>query len=353
MKNDWWKYLAAILLLYCIVAGLLRPLNPGILEVNPISVKSGDTYTFNIETYNTDFISTSDIRAYIKINDTFGIQNTTVEILGANELKATFDVPLLLPNILKRSNYTLILDTEAYGTFSRPNAISIGQNNIDLAGAIASWPKNDFGKFRLLDRADFPFRSILYESIRNLFYHVPMWFGMTFLLMGSLVFAIRYLMEKKVSFDVYSMSLIKIATLYGILGCATGSIWARGTWGTWWTFEEVKLTVSAVALLLYFAYFLLRSAIDDETNRARISAIYNILAFVATIFLLFILPRMVQDSLHPGNGGNPGFGGEDLDNTLRTVFYPAVIGWTLLGFWLAQLTYRTELLQQYLLEKFD
>ena len=353
MKNNWWKYLAAILLVYSIVAGMLRPLNPGILNVAPIAIQSGTTQEFNIATYNTNFDDIADLKVYLKINDTFGIQNTKLEVIAANELKATFDVPQKLPQVLKRNAYSLIIDSKKQGAFIRPNAVSISQKTIDIEGAIAAWPNNDYGKFSSIAKAEFPFRSILYESIRNLFYHVPMWFGMTFLLMGSLVFAIRYLIDNKVSYDIYSKSLVKIAVLYGVLGCVTGSIWARGTWGTWWTFQEVKLTVSAVALLLYFAYFLLRSAIDDETNRARISAIYNIIGFVATIFLLFVLPRMVESSLHPGNGGNPGFGGEDLDNTLRTVFYPAVIGWTLLGFWLAQLAYRTELLQHYFLEKYD
>jgi heme exporter protein C len=61
--------------------------------------------------------------------------------------------------------------------------------------------------------------------------------------------------------------------------------------------------------------------------------------------LLFILPRLT-DSLHPGNGGNPGFGAYDLDNRMRLVFYPAVIGWTLLGFWMASLRTRILTLQQ-------
>jgi len=353
MKKNWWKYLAVILLLYSIVFGLLRPLNPGILQVSPIAVKAGTTETFNIATYNTKFDASNDIKAYLKINDTFGIQNIGLEVQAENEIKATFDIPAKLPHMLKRAGITMIIEEENHGTFIRPNSVSISQEVIDLNGAIAAWPKNEFGNFSQRDRIDFPFRSILYESIRNLFYHVPMWFGMTFLLMVSLVFAVRYLLDNKIAYDIYSSALVKVAVLYGILGCATGSIWAKGTWGTWWTFQEVKLTVSAVALLLYFAYFLLRSAIDDEANRARISAVYNIIGFVATIFLLFILPRMVESSLHPGNGGNPGFGGEDLDDTLKTIFYPAVIGWTLFGFWLAQLTYRSEILQHYYLEKYD
>ena len=91
--------------------------------------------------------------------------------------------------------------------------------------------------------------------------------------------------------------------------------------------------------MIYLAYFILRGSIENEDQRARISAIYNIFAFAALIPLLFVLPRLT-DSLHPGNGGNPGFNAYDLDSNLRMVFYPAVIGWTLLGFWIAAVKIR-------------
>jgi heme exporter protein C len=60
--------------------------------------------------------------------------------------------------------------------------------------------------------------------------------------------------------------------------------------------------------------------------------------------LIFILPRMV-DSLHPGNGGNPAFSNYDLDSRMRLVFYPAVLGWILMGFWLSALLRRIMLLE--------
>ena len=79
--------------------------------------------------------------------------------------------------------------------------------------------------------------------------------------------------------------------------------------------------------------------IADSVNRLGTEAVYNIFAFAALVPLLFILPRLT-DSLHPGNGGNPGFNTYDLDSNLRKVFYTAVIGWTLLGFWIATIKIR-------------
>ena len=96
-------------------------------------------------------------------------------------------------------------------------------------------------------------------------------------------------------------------------------------------------------MLIYFAYLVLRNGIKDDEKRAKISAVYTIFAFSLMIPLIFVLPRMV-DSLHPGNGGNPGFNAYDLDNRMRMIFYPAVIGWFLLGKWISELKYRTDIL---------
>ena len=84
---------------------------------------------------------------------------------------------------------------------------------------------------------------------------------------------------------------------------------------------------------------------EDEQKRARISAVYNIFAFVLLLVFIGILPRMT-DSLHPGNGGNPGFNNYDLDNNMKLVFYPAVVAWILLGWWIASLKIRTTNLMQ-------
>ena len=115
-------------------------------------------------------------------------------------------------------------------------------------------------------------------------------------------------------------------------------IWAKYTWGTYWT-NDPKLNGSTVGLLIYFSYFVLRNSVEDESKKGKISSVYNILAFSMLIPLIFILPRLTA-SLHPGNGGNPGFNVYDLNSQLRIVFYPAVIGFILLGIWIADLRLR-------------
>ena len=129
----------------------------------------------------------------------------------------------------------------------------------------------------------------------------------------------------------------------GILGLLTGMLWAQFTWGRFWT-NDPKLNGTAISLLAYLAYFVLRGSMEDPMTRARISAVYNIFAFVLMIVFIQVLPRLT-DSLHPGNGGNPAFGEYDLDRQMRWVFYPAMIAWIGMGYWIWDIRCRIEKLK--------
>ena len=188
-----------------------------------------------------------------------------------------------------------------------------------------------------------PRLAILNETIRNLYFHVPMWFSMVILYTISVIYSIKYLNSGNENNDLIAVESVNTGIICGFIGLATGMMWAKFTWGAFWT-NDPKLNGSAIATLMYLAYIVLRSSIEEEQKRAKISAIYNIFAFPAMIVLLFILPRLT-DSLHPGNGGNPGFGGYDLDNNMRLVFYPAVIGWILIGVWIMTIRYRIRIVE--------
>ena len=101
----------------------------------------------------------------------------------------------------------------------------------------------------------------------------------------------------------------------------------------------------SIALLIYFAYMVLRDSINDIDKRARISAVYNIFAYAMLFPSIWIVPRMLE-SLHPGGQGNPALDTKDIDPGMRMVFYPAVIGWTLLGVWITTLKIRLSLLKE-------
>ncbi|MCX6215633.1 cytochrome c biogenesis protein CcsA [Spirosoma sp.] len=188
-----------------------------------------------------------------------------------------------------------------------------------------------------------PKLPILHEAIRNTFFHPPLWIAMMTLLLASAIFSIRYLRKGKLDDDLISVELANTALLFGVLGCITGSVWAYFAWGDLWP-NDPKTNGVAVGMLLYLAYFVLRGSVDDEMRRARISAVYNIFAFAVFIPLILILPRLT-DSLHPGNGGNPGFNQYDADNSIKRIIRPAFVGFTLLGFWITQLRVRLRRLE--------
>lgn len=189
-----------------------------------------------------------------------------------------------------------------------------------------------------------PQLPILHETIRNLYFHVPMWFTMIVLYLVSVIYSIKYLSSNDEKHDLMAVEMVNAGIIFGFLGLGTGMIWANFTWGAPWP-NDPKLNSAAISTLMYLAYIVLRGSLDEEQKRARISAVYNIFAFPVMIVLLFILPRMT-DSLHPGNGGNPGFNSYDLDSRMRLVFYPAVIGWILIGVWIATLRYRLRLIDK-------
>ncbi|HMY42425.1 MAG TPA: cytochrome c biogenesis protein CcsA [Chitinophagales bacterium] len=193
-----------------------------------------------------------------------------------------------------------------------------------------------------------PELNILEQSIRNLFFHVPMWFSMMAMMFISLWYSIKYLNSNKTIYDIKASAFAQVGFVLGLLGITTGSVWAKVTWGAWWVFSEPKLNGAAAALLVYAAYFILRSSFDDEEKTARFSAVYNLFAFVMFMVFINILPRLT-DSLHPGNGGNPGFNAYDLDSRLRAVFYPACIGWIAIAYWIGNIVVRIKQLNRKIL----
>jgi heme exporter protein C len=186
---------------------------------------------------------------------------------------------------------------------------------------------------------DIPRLKILEHTARNLYFHVPMWFTMMAGFVVSAYYSVRVLGASRqtypIAFDIRAEQAAVVAAAFGILGLVTGMVWARFTWyvgtGKWWNFDP-KQTMAAVQLLIYGAYFLLRSSIEEARRRARVAAVYNLFAASTIPFLLFIVPRQME-SLHPGAEGNPAFS-EITDPTMRLVFYPAIIGFIGLFWWI-------------------
>jgi heme exporter protein C len=194
----------------------------------------------------------------------------------------------------------------------------------------------------------------LQETIRNLYYHVCMWFAMMILFTTSVVYSIKHLRTLNYKYDIYAREFAAVGLVLGLLGYATGAIWASYTWAdpnnpAYASFgsivREPKLIGAAMAILIYFAYFVLRSSITDIDKRARVSAVYNVFAYAMLFPSIWIVPRLLP-SLHPGQEGNPALNFNDIDARMRMVFYPAIIGWTLIGVWISILKIRLTILKE-------
>ncbi|MDX2286296.1 MAG: cytochrome c biogenesis protein CcsA [Bacteroidia bacterium] len=202
--------------------------------------------------------------------------------------------------------------------------------------------------------------GILGQSSRNIFYHVPMWFA-TIVLMGiSLYHSIRLLRlldpdltpsVSPLAVDIQAREAAKIGVIFNILGLGTGMVWSRVAWApqsggaefsSWWVWDPIQVC-ALIALLIYLAYFLLRSSFAEPSQRARVAAVYNIFAFAALIPLFFIIPRMYE-GLHPTAGkGSFVFDKSQISNEFRAVLYPGMLGFILLGIWMFELRSRIEL----------
>jgi len=354
MLKQSWKILGVLLVLYAIIAGFTIPLKPGIRSVNPSSCASGDTIILSVLTYNSrwDLVNgTTEKNALLKIKPDFIISANSMEIESRNRLSLEFIIPDILPDDKNVSESILILDNALDGPSVFPAALFINKmdDSREKKMNASIWRSGEDIVFHTKDSIAFPFRNILEETIRNIFFHVSLWFSMFILFIVSLVYSIQYLRAYNVRFDNIATSFALTGVIYGLMGTATGAIWAKYTWGTFWT-TDVKLNMTAILLLIYLAYFMLRSSVQDIDRKRKLASAYNIFAFIMIIPLIFVIPRMT-DSLHPGNGGNPGLGGEDLDHTLRMVFYPAVLGFTLLGVWIAGLFIRLRNIEEQLWTK--
>ncbi len=354
----WWKILSVFLICYSLVAGMLVPLKPGITHIAPETTRSGREVQLTLHGYNSFYThgKTSDIRIWLELDSASAIQGTNIKALNDTTLEASFSIPHSLPDGKKSARLNAIVDHPEDGVSLLPGAleVTLGDSSATTSPG-RTWSENPVGGLHIKSDFSFPYRNVIYESIRNTYYHVPMWFALMFLFVASAWNSVLFLLRSnqntlntknrvsKLGYDRKAAAYAEVGLLYGICGLVTGMLWAQYAWGAAWS-NDIKQLMTAVALLIYLAYFILRSSFDEPKKGARLAAVYNIFAFSSLIPLLYIVPRMFA-SLHPGATGNPAFGSQDLDNTMRAVFYPAIIGWTLMGFWIAGLRVRYKRLE--------
>ncbi len=341
----WWKSLSVLLIIYSLIAGLVVPLKPGIIRLDPETAATGQALRAKFYGYNTFFTkSAGQTRVWLEYDDDFAVAATEVKILSDTVLEAAFQLPKNLPKNEPSGLLTAIVDNPETGYSLLPSALKLSK---DTAGQLPAnspadpiWKTQPVENVHVIKDFTYPYRNVIYESIRNTFFHVPMWFALFAMFIASVWHSVRFLAKPELERDRRAASFAEVGLLFGFVGLFTGMVWANYAWGKPWS-NDIKQLMTAVLLLIYLAYFVLRNSFDEPEKGARLAAVYNIFAFASIVPLLYIVPRMFA-SLHPGAAGSPAFGSQDLDNTMRLVFYPAIVGWILFGVWLAQIRTRVK-----------
>jgi heme exporter protein C len=343
LSNRWWKWVSVLLLTFAFFSGLLIPLGAGVSGVSPDNAVSGTTVNVDVAGYNTHFLSAKNsLKIFLKSDDAV-VCGTVAKIKSEKHFTASFQLPVSAQLRNKKEFFSVIIENEKDGTFFLRKGFALERNFNDNTIPLVELCNENIS-VKTASGITFPYREILYESIRNLFFHVPMWFSMILLLLFAFIASIRFLSTNNHLYDIIASAFSAIGLFFGLLGILTGMLWANFTWGAPWI-NDPKLNGAAVGMLIYLAYFVLRGSLENEQTKARVSSVYNIFSFAIFIVFIFVIPRM-SDSLHPGSGGNPGFNTYDLDNTMRPVFYSAVFGFSGVGYWISSLLIRYNLLKQ-------
>ena len=185
--------------------------------------------------------------------------------------------------------------------------------------------------------------GFLGQSSQILFFHVPMAWTAILAFWVSAVWSAMYLRSRNLEHDRAAATAVELGLIFGILATITGSIWARIMWGHYWNWDPRQLSI-VIALLFYGAYLAFRNAIEDRSTRARLSAVYALVAAVVTPFFFFVLPR-IQDSLHPEPVLNAR-AEVDMETRMVQVLLASLLGFTALFFWMHRLRRRVEALRE-------
>jgi len=165
--------------------------------------------------------------------------------------------------------------------------------------------------------------EVTMNYVQKIFYfHVAnAWVGMLGFVAAA-VAGVIYLVKHDLNWDIIEVSAVEISLVFFLVAILAGSIWARPSWGTYWTWEP-RLTTAAILELVYIACLLLRQGIDDPDRRARFSAVYTLLGSISVPITFFSI-RLFR-TIHPviiGTGSASSQGSFDMSpKMLVTMFF--------------------------------
>ncbi len=153
---------------------------------------------------------------------------------------------------------------------------------------------------------------------RIIFFHVPAAIvGMTGYF-TALALSLLYLKSKNLRFDGLAASVVEVSLVFSLVNIVTGSIWGRVIWGIWWTWDA-RLTSALVCILIFSGYLMLRRAIDEPTQRARLSAAMAIFGCVDVV----IVWKSIEwfRTQHPGPVLSIRTGGGNIDPVMERMLF--------------------------------
>jgi heme exporter protein C len=188
----------------------------------------------------------------------------------------------------------------------------------------------------------FPVIPGLEEKARNILYHVPIAWTTVVAFLVSTYYGFRYLKTKDIDYDIKSVSSAGLGFLFCFLATITGALWAKFNWGSFWNWDPRETSIF-VLLLIYGAYFALRSALETEEKRATLSAVYSMIAGITVPFFVFVMPR-IMSGLHPGAKGDTEGSGPvvqmKMSPNMLVIFLLGLLGFTLFYIWLLNVRVR-------------
>lgn len=182
-------------------------------------------------------------------------------------------------------------------------------------------------------------------SQKIFYFHAPI--AETSLLAFGIAFiaAIAYLRTQNPKWDRLGFVCVRLGLLFAVLVMATGMIWGRAAWGTWWDWEP-RLTTFLIVCFLYTAYFVLRQTVEEETRRATYAALFAIVAFI-DVPITFFATRFMPAGMHPAVITS---GGTGMPGSMFVPFFISMVGMTLLLVAMIRSELRQELVKEELQE---
>jgi heme exporter protein C len=173
-----------------------------------------------------------------------------------------------------------------------------------------------------------PLEAVMGLVQKVFYFHVAAgWAGMISFLVAAFA-GVAYLRTSQRKWDIIGLSAVEIGMVFAFINIVTGSIWARPIWNTWWTWDP-RLTTATIMMLIYAAYFMLRSGIEEPDRRARFGAVYAIIGFLS-VPLTFFSARLFR-TIHPIviGANQPGAAGSfDMTSSMLTTFLFSLLTFT-------------------------